>query len=52
SVELYNDFPNLNKLQNEIKKEKNLEKKQEMEFFLEQEARSKFILCSYHKSKI
>ncbi|EJH5436236.1 ATP-dependent helicase, partial [Campylobacter jejuni] len=37
SVELYNDFPNLNKLQNEIKKEKNLEKKQEMEFFLEQE---------------
>lgn len=60
SVELYNDFPNLNKLQNEIKKEKNLEKKQEMEFFLEQEVnlfyvaitRAKFQLLDKSENKI
>lgn len=60
SVELYNDFPNLNKLQNEIKKEKNLEKKQEMEFFLEQEinlfyvaiTRAKFQLLDKSENKI
>ncbi|EAL1140993.1 ATP-dependent helicase [Campylobacter jejuni] len=60
SVELYNDFPNLNKLQNEIKKERNLEKKQEMEFFLEQEVnlfyvaitRAKFQLLDKSENKI
>ncbi|EHD2525808.1 ATP-dependent helicase [Campylobacter jejuni] len=60
SVELYNDFLNLNKLQNEIKKERNLEKKQEMEFFLEQEVnlfyvaitRAKFQLLDKSENKI
>ncbi|EDP0209162.1 ATP-dependent helicase [Campylobacter jejuni] len=52
SVELYNDFPNLNKLQNEIKKEKNLEKKQEMEFFLEQEVNLFYVAITRAKFKL
>ncbi len=52
SVELYNDFPNLNKLQNEIKKEKNLEKKQEMEFFLEQEVNLFYVVITRAKFKL
>ncbi|EHD2478883.1 ATP-dependent helicase [Campylobacter jejuni] len=52
SVELYNDFPNLNKLQNEIKKEKNLEKKQGMEFFLEQEVNLFYVAITRAKFKL
>ncbi|EIT4688682.1 ATP-dependent helicase [Campylobacter jejuni] len=52
SVELYNDFPNLNKLQNEIKKERNLEKKQEMEFFLEQEVNLFYVAITRAKFKL
>lgn len=51
-VELYKDFPNLSELAKKIEKEKNREKKEQMEFSFEQEVNLFYVAITRAKTEI